>query len=337
MRKKLLFASILAMMISTIGIANPIKEDSLNTTLFKWVKEQNLTSFKIEVDIVKLQALKKTNEYLPAKVYYQLAEGDWQEWELEIRSRGKYRRLKCDFPPLKLNFSKKELKKVGFKPYDDFKLVTHCLEEGGKEIVLREYLTYKLYQILTDYSFKVHLAEILYQDTNSQDTSTHYGILIEPEKELRKRINAKNCKDCFNLPPDRFQKNLEQINALFQYMICNTDYSITRLRNVALVESKENEKIIPIPYDFDFSGLVNAPYAIPQPEYNLISLRTPLYLGFAKDNAELQETIAFFNSKKAALFAEVNNFDYLSKKSRKDITKLIKKFYKRLDKNRVIK
>ena len=46
----------------------------------------------------------------------------------------------------------------------------------------------------------------------------------------------------------------------FQYMIANTDFSTQFLHNIKAIQTK-NGRFIPIAYDFDMSGVVNAPYA----------------------------------------------------------------------------
>ena len=325
-------------LLAQTGLSQTISQDTTIKTLFDWVSQRELSTIKIEVDLEKLEAMRRTNEYLPAKVFYQLDKKKWEEWELEVRSRGKFRRLKCDFPPLKLNFSKKKLKNAGFKPYDEFKLVTHCLEdENGKEIVLREYLTYKLYRILTNHSFRAHLSKIEYKDSQSRARSQHYGVLLEPEKELRKRLDAKNCKECFNADTSRFDRNAAETLALFQYMIGNTDFSLAKLHNVYLmVTDTASQTIVPVPYDFDFCGLVDAPYALPNPDLKLSSTRDRLYLGFSRDAKEMEKVIKHFKSKKEELIQEVTNFKYLSKTSRKDILQFLEDFFDELEQERII-
>ena len=338
MRKTLPLLLLLIISLSTVSLSGQeTVEDTLKTTLFNFVSTQDLSTIKIELDLTQLQELRRTNDYIPAKVHYKLDKKNWEVWDLEVRSRGKFRRIRCDFPPLKLNFSKKHLKSAGFKPFDEFKLVTHCLEdENGKEIVLREYLTYRLYRVLTDYSLRAHLAKILYKDTGSKAKSQHYGILLEPEKELRKRMGAKNCKECYNADEDRFHKEYTEILALFQYMIGNTDYSLQKLRNVTLMQVDTQQTIVPVPYDFDFCGLVDAPYAIPNPDYQLTSTRDRKYLGLSKNEEDLKKVMAHFLSKKSALMTEVENFDYLSKTSRKDIINYLEDFFTKLEEGKII-
>ena len=63
---------------------------------------------------------------------------------------------------------------------------------------------------------------------------------------------------------------------LFEYMIGNTDFSIWALHNVRIVQDRAR-KLFPVPYDFDLSGFVHAPYATPDPRIGIRSVLDRLY------------------------------------------------------------
>lgn len=286
----------------------------------------------LKLDLTLLEEKKNTEDYLPAEFSFEDGTGQKQIWNIEVRNRGRFRRRVCNFPPLKLKFNKEELKEKDLKKHNELKLVTHCLDnEEGRENILREALVYKLYELLSPYHYRSQVVRIKYIDTNNQPSTTHYGIILEDEDELSSRLDSKVCEGCYSLPKDTFdQENLNRLS-LFQYMIGNPDWSLIMVRNLKMLERKENGKFVAAPYDFDFTGLVNASYAIPDPTLGITSVRERAFLGFAETKEELMPTIEFFQSKKDELLTYVKNYDMLSRKSRNEIIKYLKSFYEELD------
>ena len=157
-------------------------------------------------------------------------QGVIQDWSIKVSLRGKFRRLKCsEIPPLKLNFSKKDLKKAGLAKFDDFKLVTYCVEDykAAKDLLLKEYLTYKLYNQITDYSFRVQLVNITYRDSKTGQRKKQMGFLIEDAAQLRARIGAGKSEYKHVIEPERHDLEAQRTTAFFQYLIGNVDWGIT--------------------------------------------------------------------------------------------------------------
>jgi hypothetical protein len=90
--------------------------------------------------------------------------------------------------------------------------------------------------------------------------------------------------------------------SLFQYMIGNTDYSIIALHNVIMIDDVKGVRYT-VPYDFDYSGLVKAHYAVPFKDLGLVSVQDRLYRGPCKTQAELEAALKPFQEKKAELLA----------------------------------
>ena len=160
----------------------------------------------------------------------------------------------CDFAPLKLNFSKKDLVKAGLKEFDKLKLVTHCMDDKSisKEAVMREYLAYKLYNELSNVSLRVQLVKITYVDVNTgEKIKNRYGFLIEDIDELAARNNAE-VYERMNVQDNQLIATAENNHSFFQYMIGNADWDLKMLRNVKLLQDKRNGKITVVPFDFDF-------------------------------------------------------------------------------------
>lgn len=307
--------------------------DGIKTSqsLFDQLKQEDVLLAELEVDFDELESHRKTNDYLAARFSFTPGDGVTQNWNVKVRTRGRFRRKICDIPPLRLRFSKKELSAKGLQKHNAFKLVTHCLEgEEGDDLIFREYLTYELYNLLTDNSLRTQLVKITYKDTKSQKKNTQYGILIEDTDQMAERLDGTICKECYNMEENLFERDNIRLHAVFQYMIGNTDWSLRMARNLKLVTSNQSGKIVVIPYDFDFSGLVNASYAIPNPDYALRSVRQRHFLGRDINNDEMATTIQYFQARRSDLLDYVNSFELLSKGSRKDIVRYLETFFKEL-------
>ena len=298
------------------------------TVFDNFLNEESATYFELVFDFELLDSLKKLDEEQDAKLTL-----NEQSWNIDLKARGKYRRRICDFPPIKLEFKKDELDSAGFKKHNDYKLVTHCIEgPEGKEHIYREYLAYKLLELLSpDLHFRTQLVKVKYIDSGSKKKFTRFGIIIEDEKTVAKRLDSDVCDGCFSLPIDSFyNENLHNI-ALFQYMIGNTDWSVTLSRNVKILNCDNTEKYYIVPYDFDFSGLVNASYAIPNSDFQLKSVRDRVYLGLETSPEKLEETVKHYKDMKDELLTYIKKFKLLSSESRKDIKDYLESFYEMLD------
>jgi len=245
-----------------------------------------------------------------------------------VLNRGNFRRMKCEMSPLKINFKKKDLKAAGLAKYDDMKMVTHCVrnKSEAKALLKKEYLAYKLYNEITECSFRVQLLKINYIDVNTGKKTKHWAFLIEDTAELRNRIEATAKIDNYlNLPRDTFHDGLIKITSAFQYMIGNADWDLKVGRNMKYLI--KNDKVIPVPYDFDFAGLVNASYAIPNPNFGIASVKERVFLGFKEDANHLKSTMAYFKTKRSALFDTVQAFDVLNADEKEEIIHYLDSFY----------
>ena len=310
----------------------PMHSISGQQSLFDKFQALEVLEINLSTDLNLLRDQRKTNEYQPATLTFSLGKKQRETWEIKIRSRGKYRRRVCQFPPLKLNFPKDQLKAQGLTKDDEFKLVTHCLNgDPGKEYLLREYLVYKLYEQLSPVHFRVQLCKIRYFDPISAEKILAWGILMEDEAALARRFNSKICEVCYSVKPEQFQEgNLQEV-FLFQYMIGNVDWSLMLLRNILMLEPKDGTPPVVAPYDFDFSGFVNASYARPSADFGQTSLRQRLFINPDISDESLKPAIAHFKEKRKDLEATILNFKLLSSSSRKDMLDYIQSFFDSLD------
>ena len=276
------------------------------------------------------------DEELPAKLQYVDSSGQTVEFEMKIRTRGKFRRLKdiCSFPPMRLNFKTSETKGTLFHKQNKVKLVTHCQNNVKYEqVILREYTAYRILNVMTDASFRVRLLRITYIDSEGKkrDDVSH-GFIIEHRDRLAKRLE----KGYLEIPSTSISSlDPEYMNlvSMYHYLIGNTDFSPIRAapdQNCChnhVLFSNEGERIWSVPYDFDQAGLVDAPHADPNEKFKLRSVRQRLYRGRCVNNDRLDETITLFNVKREEVMAILDEVEDATRRSVESMTKYVENFY----------
>ena len=253
-------------------------------------------------------------------VYYD-STGMRIEFKVGARARGHFRKNpdNCDFPPLKLKFKKKSVAGTVFEGLKDIKMVTHCQNENldYEQYVLQEYLIYKAYNIYTPLSFKTRLARIHYMDMyEQQDTLTRFAFLLENPEDMAIR-NHGELLEFESAPEDKLDQGQLALMAIFNYMIINTDYSVPIMHNVVLVSRNYFEPPLPVPYDFDWSGLINIPYDSPYVSY-ISGSPERVYKGPCLKMKGLLEILSELELKRRQIFTLFIEFPYLDdeKKSR---------------------
>jgi len=342
-----LSAVVLALFLPIGNIASAQYADGLKTDqpLFA---SHNMMTVRIEAPLTTLVKKKPEKEYLDGKFYYIDSAGQEQVLDLKIRVRGKFRLRKetCNFPPIRLNFNKAQVKGTEFAGQDKLKLVSHCQanKKSFEQIVVREYLTYRMYQELTDKSFGARLMRITYVDTeNKKKPVERYGFVIEDDDNIGDRIGlqAATVNKIKSSQLDRKQANLVSV---YEYMIGNTDFSLilgpagTECCHNAVLYSSDADTgpFLPIPYDFDFSGFVNAPYATPNPRFKLRSVKTRLYRGRCMNNEFLNGTFSYFHEKEPEIRSVLNELEALDKKNLKDTNKFLDGFFKDISDSKIV-
>jgi hypothetical protein len=222
---------------------------------------------------------------------------------LRIRTRGHFRRQKglCQMPPLLLDFAGDDLTShTLFAHQKKLKLIVPCT---GDEYVIREYLVYKLYNLISPLSFRDRLVLVTFEDSLNQiKTETHYCFLLEEDKEMASRNHGEVWKKQ-SLTQESLQREEFRKMAVFQYMIGNTDWGVYFLQNVVLISGDSLLPPFGVPYDFDEAGIVDAPYGAPHAELGISSNLTRLYRGICEtDIHELDSTFALFNQLKPRFY-----------------------------------
>jgi len=309
------------------------EQEDKSKSIFDHLTRSEPLEITIRTDLGELINNRRRDTYQEAQFSYEDLSGAEASSTIEIKPRGKFRRRVCDFPPLKLKFPKKQLLAAGFSEHNDLKLVTHCVDdkEIGQDYLLREYLIYKLYNELSSNSFRVQLVKVTYEDNGPANLGKikRFGFILEDEDEAANRMGGEQC-ECRGVPKDSVMAADERLMSMFQFMVGNADWDFAMSRNLLQVRLSNNY-VLPVGYDYDFSGLVNASYALPTSDHKLLTVRDRIYLGHPAANAELQQTINLFQSKKEKLLGIVSGFKLLDKASRDDIAAYLSSFYGLLD------
>ncbi len=291
-------------------------------------------NMQLKYDITSFIKNKMKGEYLDAELVMDY-KGNVTTKNIRLKARGNNRREQCFFPPIYLNFKTDPIESSELEGFKKMKLVTHCATaKSYTTYLLKEYLVYKLYNILTNNSFRVKLLDITYIDTGEKDRNYEkYGILIEPIESLVKRTGTMEIDGKVIFGKDVFEQDAD-IVAFFQYMIGNTDWRIKGGHNTKYIKSltQLTQKVVPVPYDFDFAGFVGANYSMPQEWTSIENVREREYLGYCRNNEEAyQKTINLYLSKKDEIVQTIQAFTYLSERDRKDLINYVEKFYDLLE------
>ena len=302
--------------------------------------DNSLLEVSIEAPLTSLMTERPDEEYFNGIFRFIATDGTELALDLKLRTRGNYRRQEehCDFAPIRLNFRTRQVVGTVFSGQDKLKMVTHC-ENGNpryEQLLLREYLAYRILNKLTKKSFSVRLMRVNYIDTEGSKPMKKLGFVIEDDDDVAARNGMRVIKTG-DITSDDLDEEQQNLVNLFQYLIGNTEYSLFRsepnkdcCHNADLMAVHEDGPYTPLPYDFDFAGIVNAPYAQPNPRYDLQTVRQRLYKGRCVNNHLLPGTIQKIREKKDAIYDLIDELELLSARSRRDMTRYLNSFYRRI-------
>lgn len=306
-------------------------------SIFNKMNHAEVLDLTIETNWRAFDSNRRSPKEYPATLHFKDEHGNASNWELKVSLRGNFRRMKCsEIPPLKLDFKKKALAAAGLAKFDDYKLVTHCVanKATAKKLVLKEFLAYKLYNSITENSFRVQLLNITFKDTETGEILQQSGFIIEDTAELRKRIGAEKVAgkkaEKFNMPSATFDQDQVRQVAIFQYAIGNHDWNLSTYRNVKLVQ--KDGMLLAIPYDFDFSMFVDAPYATHNTNVGMKSKKDRVYLGFKEATPNLTPTLAVFKEQQPQLLQVIDEFKWLKGKTRKNLQSYLNSYFDKYQK-----
>lgn len=278
--------------------------------------------------------------YFPGQWSYTTDDGVTQRLDVSIRTRGLFRREHCQLPPLQLNFKKKQVKETLFAGQNKLKVVAPCQHGAlSQQHVVLEYLAYRTFEILTEHSFGARLIRLSYVDSDEKvEPWTDLVFVIEDDEKMAKRLGLTRLKVVSN-DFDQLDHATTALVELFQLLIANNDYSVLKsakgrecCHNTEILALKGDADIrIPVPYDFDLSGLVNAKYAAPPSHLPIRFVRTRYYRGLCQPPGVLEEAIAQVQSKREDIIALFANAKELEPKRKKNTLEYIERYFGILD------
>lgn len=249
--------------------------------------------------------------------------------KIKVKKRGVTRKKICNLPPIMLKIGKGKSKLK-------LKMVTPCHQgEDFQQLVYKEYLSYQLYHQLTEFSFRTQLVNITYQDSNGNQPSIQMkGFVIENDKQIASRLKAEVMPSHKKLK--YIDQNCYRMFTMFQYFIGNTDWNLNKRHNIRLICKKDSKTPIPVPYDFDYSGLVNAPYAIPHTRLPIKNVRERHFMWRGKNRKGFKNVIALFEKKKNGMIALLEAFPYLAKDDKDEMLEYLQSFYHQIQEPKYI-
>jgi len=274
----------------------------------------------------------------PARISYADGNGAQVTLDLTAGRRGITRQRVCDFPPIRLRFDKAAVKGTVFRGQKSLKLVTHC-EKSSRydQYVVLEMLAYRMYNLLTDASFRVRPLQATYIDSDSgEEVDSRFAFLVEDDSDVAKR-NGLEKVDVGRIPVSRLQRQQTGQLALFQYMISNMDWAATAgpdpaecCHNIKLIAPEpldSGSNIVPVPYDFDSAGLVDAPYAVPAQELGIKKVTQRVYRGYCLHNDTLPEARRVLREQRPRFQALIDGDERLDSKSKRKASRLIEGYF----------
>lgn len=290
---------------------------------------------RLETDLKALMKGKADEKYQAAVLKYKNQAGEEKVYAAEVRPRGKTRKEICLHPPIKLKIKKSVLTGEGYLPHNEMKIVWECKPSGAfEQYIYKEYLAYRLYNLITPASFRAKMVKINLVDTNNPEKVTEkIGFIVEDEDQVAERLASTLMED---RPTDARQFARQHfLNFVFyEYMIGNTDWAFGNSHNARFFQHTSTKKVMPVPYDFDYSGLVNAPYAIPHESLPIKEVRERYFKGGAVAAPEGAMLRKHFLQSKTAVLDFIKKIDFLDKYHKDDVLQYINDFYKEIEDER---
>src|SRR6187402_1937749 len=303
----------------------------------KFFEEESTVNATLEMDLKDLLSKKAKDRFLPATLTFTTKDGATITEKIEASVRGNFRRETCFMPGLKLNF-KKDSNSSLYK-FKELKLSNGCNtgDESG-QLVVKEFLAYKIYNLLTDMSLRVRFMNVSFKDVSGKKKPyTQYAFLIEDIDDMAKRNKMVEIEGT-QFYTEQTNRDQMTIVTLFEYLIANTDWSVPSYHNIKLIGPKDDKSVRPyvVAYDFDICGFVDPPYATidEQLQDQISSVRERLNRGFPRAMEELKIAVELFNDKKASIIGLIKNNEHLGSKEKSKCVSYIEEFYKIINNDR---
>ncbi|MBL8542441.1 MAG: hypothetical protein JNJ63_01400 [Hyphomonadaceae bacterium] len=250
----------------------------------------------------------------------------------------------CSFPPLRLNFDGAAVRGTPMQGQNKLKLVTRCRTSGNfEQLTVLEYLAYRMYNEVTPMSFRVRPVRVAYRDSEGRRREeTQFNFLIEDQSDMARRNERRVPIDVQSaeVRSSQLDANAAATLSVFQYMIGNLDWDALQdhpgrgcCHNVKLIAASAEARtnIVPVPYDFDYSGFVDAPYALAPEGLGISSVRQRVFRGYCSHNDALPAALDRFRARRDAIFALIEGETRLSESERRNARTFIQGFFEIID------
>ena len=328
--KKCLFFNVSFLLLFLIGkcqstdMSSQIDSSHFIKSLFD---DDEILNIALKGNIHKLLDNRKGEaKYFPVTLTYKVQDSEISI-PINVKTRGHFRRdqSNCSYPPLLLTFSDTALNALSIFPkHSSLKLVMPC---KGDKFVVHEWLVYKLYNLVTPQSLRARLVKVtLVDDDHKKMPLPFYAMLLEDEKQMAKRNNFITVKKKLKAYETMRAPFLRM--AVFEYLVGNTDWSVEYLQNIKLIAADSTSVPFSVPYDFDLSGIVNAPYALPAPELKMNSVSERRYRGYCVQDMKIfDSSIALYNGLRKKIYSLYDDCPLLDDKYKRQTDIFLDEFY----------
>ncbi|NLE34269.1 MAG: hypothetical protein GX622_04135 [Bacteroidales bacterium] len=299
-------------------------------------EDEDILEVSLYMDVSKFLKKAEREQSLDGIMIIHLSQTDSIERKVTIKYRGQSRYERCKYPPARIIFKKPVYEGSDSGRIKKIKLVNQC-QPGSVygDYLIREYLVYKLYNVVTDTSFRARLVRLSLIDPKRKPI-IQYGMLLEPEGLIETRLNLLEVRSRALSQRHMHPHMIDRI-AIFNYMVANWDWSVPGQHNISVFTSPIADLAgmgIPVPFDFDLTGVVNADYAIPPPGFGIETNRERLFLGMCRDREVFENELMAFLEKREEFCAIINVSPHLSKSAKRDIISFLDLFFVQLEKPR---
>lgn len=276
----------------------------------------------LTTDMKKLVKDKREEEYQPAVLEIMNEGGESITMDIDVRSRGNIRKEACYYPPIRFKFPKEQYE------HHKLKLVISCRDsELYDQILLKEYMAYQIFEILSETGFKSELLRIKYIDTGRDGKEfERFAFVLENQDALAGRLGGRVYEPKVLrsrlLGPDQMA-----LFTIFQYMVANTDWAFANRHNMEAITDPSTNTILAVPYDFDYSGFVGTSYAIPNESVPIKSVSERYNKGVCLDTDSAEKMRNHILSKQDEITAMVNDFEYFTDRTRNEVNGFLKPFF----------
>jgi len=299
-------------------------------------QEEQPLALSLKFSFKEVKKEKVDSIYFPTYFGYKNDKGQSDSIAIKVRARGNFRRNNCFYPPIRVKFKKKAAEGTPFEDNKDFKLVLPCQTgKTGNDLILKEYLCYKILEPITPYFFHTRLVDLELTDISGKSkTYSVKSFLIEDDDLIADRFDGKVVEQ--DIHPLTLSDTTSVIFDFYQYLIANTDWSAAQQHNVKIIQTAN--KKIPLTYDFDMTGLVNAPYATVHETLTISNVQERLYRGFCRSESLMQYVRSEYLRLEPEIMKVISDHQALyNEKDYKGIEKFVGEFFETLKSDKKFK